>query len=438
MSGLEKLSRRDFLHRTGVASGGLVFAMTLGIPRGAAGAGASNVAPNLYVNIRDDDVVEIYCHRSEMGQGIRTSLPQVIADELEADWDRIEILQALGDAKYGDQNTDGSTSIRKHFDLLRTAGASAREMLIAAAAMEWGVPATQLVARNHAVHHEASGRSAAYGDLVASAAELDVPEDVTFKDPADYRYIGKPMDLVDGIAMTTGTGMYGTDTVLPGMLYASIERCPVYGGTVKSVDDAKALQVAGVEQVIQMPDGTSPPGYNPLGGVAVLANNTWSAEQGRKALAVEWETGLNAEYDSESYRQKLVDTSHKDGKTVMNRGDVSAAFETADRVIEADYYAPHLSHAPMEPPAAAAMMHEDGTGHGCDPARYRQGAGKGQRHPPWRRVRSQVQSGFFRGSGVAREEDGQAREGVMVTRGRYSSRLLPHGQRAVFEGRARR
>ena len=361
MNGLQKLSRREFLQRTGVASGGLVFAMTVGMPRGAAGAGAASVAPNVYVNVRDDDIVEIYCHRSEMGQGIRTSLPQVIADELEADWERIELLQALGDPKYGDQNTDGSTSIRKHFDLLRTAGASAREMLVAAAALEWGVPASELVARNHAVHHEASGRSTAFGDLVATAAELEVPEQVAFKDPADYRYIGKSMDLVDGVAMTTGTAMYGTDTALPGMLYASIERCPVYGGKVKSVDDAAALKVAGVKQVVKMPDGTSPPGYNPLGGVAVLANNSWSAEQGRKALAIDWDTGLNAEYDSESYRQQLVDTSHKDGKTVMNRGDVQGAFETAGRLVEADYYAPHLSHAPMEPPAASAMMHDDGS-----------------------------------------------------------------------------
>ena len=361
MSRLEKLSRREFLQKTGVASGGLVFAMTLGTPRGALGADAGSVAPNVYVNVRDDDVVEIYCHRSEMGQGIRTSLLQVIADELEADWDRVELLQALGDPKYGDQNTDGSTSIRKQFDVLRTAGASAREMLIAAAAMEWGVPASELVARNHAVHHEASGRSAAYGDLVASAAELEVPEDVTFKDPADYRYIGKSMDLIDGFEMTTGTAMYGTDTVLPGMLYASIERCPVFGGTAKSVDDAKALKVQGVKQVVRMPEVTSPPAYNPLGGVAVLASNSWSAEQGRKALEIEWDTGLNAEYDSESYRKQLVETSHKDGKTALNRGDVNAAFESAASVIEADYYAPHLAHAPMEPPAAAANMHEDGS-----------------------------------------------------------------------------
>ncbi len=361
MSALRKLSRREFLQKTGVASGGLVFAMTLAAPRGAVGSAAGSVAPNVYVNIRDDDIVEIYCHRSEMGQGIRTSLPQVIADELEADWGRIELLQALGDARYGDQNTDGSTSIRKQFDLLRLAGASAREMLIIAAATEWGVPAGELVARNHAVHHEASGRSAAYGDLVASAAELEVPEDVKFKDPKDYRYIGKSMDLIDGTAMTVGTALYGTDTVLPGMLYASIERCPVFGGKFKWVDDAEARKVAGVSHVIEMPEVSSPPGYRPLGGIAVLADNTWSAEQGRKALVIEWDKGLNAEYDSERYRKQLVDTSRKDGKTVLNRGDVDAAFENAARVIEADYYAPHLSHAPMEPPAATARVHEDGS-----------------------------------------------------------------------------
>ncbi len=362
MNGVEKLSRREFLKRTGVAGGGLVFAVTLGC-RGAAESGAaaaSSVAPNVYVNIRDDNIVEIYCHRSEMGQGIRTSLQQVIADELEADWDRIELRQALGDERYGDQNTDGSTSIRRQFDVLRTAGASAREMLTAAAAAAWGVPVAELAARNHAVHHEASGRSAPYGELVAAAAEMEAPEDVTFKDPADYRYIGKSMDIVDGMAMTTGSAVYGTDTVLPGMVYASIERCPVVGGTIKSLDDSAGLAVAGVEQVIRMPDATSPPLFNPLGGVAVLAGNTWSAEQGRKALKIEWDKGPNAGYESGAYRQQLVETSRKTGKTVLDRGDVNAAFESAAEVVEADYYAPHLVHAPMEPPAAAARMTGDG------------------------------------------------------------------------------
>lgn len=362
MNGVEKLSRREFLKRTGVAGGGLVFAVTLGCqPAAESGAAAaSSVAPNVYVNIRDDNIVEIYCHRSEMGQGIRTSLQQVIADELEADWDRIELRQALGDERYGDQNTDGSTSIRRQFDVLRTAGASAREMLTAAAAAAWGVPVAELAARNHAVHHEASGRSAPYGELVAAAAEMEAPEDVTFKDPADYRYIGKSMDIVDGMAMTTGSAVYGTDTVLPGMVYASIERCPVVGGTIKSLDDSAALAVAGVEQVIRMPDATSPPLFNPLGGVAVLADNTWSAEQGRKALKIEWDKGPNAGYESGAYRQQLVETSRKTGKTVLDRGDVNAAFESAAEVVEADYYAPHLVHAPMEPPAAAARMTGDG------------------------------------------------------------------------------
>ncbi len=362
MNGVEKLSRREFLKRTGVAGGGLVFAVTLGCqPAAESGAAAaSSVAPNVYVNIRDDNIVEIYCHRSEMGQGIRTSLQQVIADELEADWDRIELRQALGDERYGDQNTDGSTSIRRQFDVLRTAGASAREMLTAAAAAAWGVPVAELAARNHAVHHEASGRSAPYGELVAAAAEMEAPEDVTFKDPADYRYIGKSMDIVDGMAMTTGSAVYGTDTVLPGMVYASIERCPVVGGTIKSLDDSAALAVAGVEQVIRMPDATSPPLFNPLGGVAVLADNTWSAEQGRKALKIEWDKGPNAGYESGAYRQQLVETSRKTGKTVLDRGDVNEAFESAAEVVEADYYAPHLVHAPMEPPAAAARMTGDG------------------------------------------------------------------------------
>jgi isoquinoline 1-oxidoreductase beta subunit len=362
MNRLKKLSRRQFLKHTGVAGGGLVFAMTMGYaPTLRSGSdGAAQLAPNVYVNIRDDETVEIYCHRSEMGQGIRTSLPQVIADELEADWQHVRLLQAPGDEKYGDQNTDGSTSIRKQFDLLRTAGASAREMLIAAAASAWGVPVSECVARNHAVHHHASGRSASYGKLVAAASGLDLPENVSFKNPDDYRYIGKPMDLIDGMAMTTGQAMYGIDTALPGMLHASIARPPVVGGTIRSVDDSAALKIAGVEKVIRMPDGTSPPFYNPLGGVAVLARTTWAAQQGQAALDIQWDHGANAEYDSGPYRRQLVETSHVEGNLVLDRGDVGAAFDSAARVLEADYYVPHLSHAPMEPPAATARMKEDG------------------------------------------------------------------------------
>jgi isoquinoline 1-oxidoreductase beta subunit len=166
---IERINRRDFLQRTGLVSGGLVLALTLPAACKKMDGGESataSFAPNVYVNIRDDGVVQIYCHRSEMGQGIRTCLPQIIADEMDADWNRIEVIQALGDEKYGDQNTDGSTSIRNHFDLLRRAGVTAREMLIGAAAATWNVPSGEITTREHAAHHASSGRSADFGELV--------------------------------------------------------------------------------------------------------------------------------------------------------------------------------------------------------------------------------------------------------------------------------
>ncbi len=367
MNVIEHISRREFLKRTGQAGGGLVLALNIATGCQPANrnesAGADSVVPNVYVNIRSDGIVEIVCHRSEMGQGIRTCLPQVIADEMDADWDRIELLQGLGDEKYGSQNTDGSTSIRQQFDLLRTAGATAREMLIAAAAAGWNVPAGECSTADHAVHHAASGRSAGFGDLVAAAAELEPPKDVAFKSPADYRYIGKPIDLIDSVAMTTGRAIYGTDIALPGMLHASIERSPVFGGRVNTVDDTAAKAVRGVHDVMRLPDATSPPVYNPLGGVAILADNTWAAMQDRKALEIDWDPGANAMYDSARYRDTLAQTARQGGRVALERGDVAAAFAGAATVHEAEYFAPHLSQAPMEPPAATAIMTADG---GCE------------------------------------------------------------------------
>ncbi|MDH3533158.1 MAG: molybdopterin-dependent oxidoreductase [Gammaproteobacteria bacterium] len=371
MSSIQRVSRREFLRRTGQVGGGLILALTVTTacqPGDEAqvaerDAGTGSFAPNVYINIRDDGVVEIYCHRSEMGQGIRTCLPQIIADEMDADWDRIELIQAPGDAKYGDQNTDGSTSIRNQFDLLRTAGATAREMLIAAAAVTWGVPAAECGVREHAVWHAASGRSLGFGELVAAAADLEVPGEVSFKSRNDYRYIGKAMDTIDGFAMTTGQAKYGIDSALPGMLYASIERCPAVGGTVVSLNDAAAKAIKGVSHVLQLPDSTSPPLFNPLGGVAVLADNTWAAQQGREALEIEWDRGPNAGYDSGPYREALLATAREDGRTILERGDVDAAFAAAETVHEAEYFAPHLAQAPMEPPAATAVMTGDG---GCE------------------------------------------------------------------------
>jgi len=365
MSELKKISRRDFMKRTGQAGGGLVFALSFASACqpgeqavGPAAKASSSVAPNVFVNIRNDGIVEIYCYRSEMGQGIRTSLPQVIADELEADWDKIKVIQALGHEKYGDQNTDGSTSIRQHFDLLRNAGATAREMMIGAAASLWAVPGEECIAREHAVHHEASGQSVGYGDLVDTAIGMPQPEKASFKARQNYRYIGKPMDTIDGMAFTTGGGMYGIDTVLPNMLYASIERCPAFGGKVVSHNDVAARAVAGVADVIKMPDPTAPALFNIQGGVAVLADNTWSAEVGRTALEIEWDRGANGEYQSDIYKESLIASASAPGTPVLNRGDADVATES---VYEAVYYAPHLSQAPMEPPAAAARVNEDGT-----------------------------------------------------------------------------
>ncbi len=365
MNNVKKISRREFMKRTGQASGGLVFALSFASacqPEpgavGPAAKAASSVTPNVYVNIRKDGIVEIICHRSEMGQGIRTSLPQVIADELEADWDKVQVIQAIGHEKYGDQNTDGSTSIRKHFDLLRNAGATAREMMIAAAASTWGVPASECNAREHAVHHAASDRSAGYGELVAVAAGMPQPKTAAFKAREGYRYIGKPMDTIDGMAFTTGRAMYGIDTVVPDMLYASIERCPAFGGTVKSYDDTAARAVAGVVDVLRMPEPTAPAFFNIQGGIAVIASNTWSAAEGRKALAIEWDRGANAVYESESYKKTLIASASAPGTAVLTRGD--ADVKTAS-VHEAIYYAPHLSQAPMEPPAATARVNADGS-----------------------------------------------------------------------------
>ena len=365
MSELRKISRREFMKRTGQAGGGLVFALTFAsacepgeVAVGPAAKATASVAPNVYVNIRNDGIVEIYCHRSEMGQGIRTSLPQVIADELEANWDKVEVIQAIGHEKYGDQNTDGSTSIRNHFDLLRNAGATARDMMIAAAAEVWAVPADECVAREHAVHHDASGKSASYGDLVETASDMAQPESATFKAREDYRYIGKPMDTIDGLAFTTGRAKYGTDTVLPDMLYASIERCPAFGGTVTSFDDTAARAVVGVVDVIRMPEPTSPPLFNIQGGIAVVASNSWSATQGREALEIQWDRGVNAGHESQAYKEDLIASASAPGTAVLTRGDADAETHSQH---EAVYYTPYLAQAPMEPPAATAIVNEDGS-----------------------------------------------------------------------------
>jgi len=311
--------------------------------------------PNLFVGIQPDGTVYIVAHRSEMGTVIRTSLPLVLADELDADWKRVKIDQAIGDKRYGDQNTDGSQSVRRFFDTMRECGATARWMLIQAAAQQWNVPASECSTELHTVVHKATGRRLGYGELAASAARLALPkkEELQLKKPSEWRYIGKGMTSVDLEKLCTGKAMYGMDARLDGMVYASIEHPPVFGGKVKTLDDQEALKFAGVRQTIRIDPFKPPAAFQPLGGVAVIADNTWAAFQGRKKLKITWDNGANESYDSVEYKKELRETAHKPGKLIRSVGDSEKAFP-ANNVLEADYYVPLLAHAPMEPLVALA------------------------------------------------------------------------------------
>lgn len=312
--------------------------------------------PNVFVGIAPNGIVTIVAHRSEMGTGIRTALPMVLAEELEADWKRVKVEQALGNTKYGSQNTDGSCSIRDFVEIVREAGASARLMLERAAAAKWGVPPAEVEARNHEVVHAKSGKKLGYGELVALAAKQPVPkkEELKFKPASAYRYVGKDIPIIDQDDIVAGKGTFGMDARVPGMVYASIERSPVYGGTLKSFDDAAAKQVNGVSGTVVLDAFKPPHGFQQLGGVAVIGNSTYAAMQGRKKLKVEWNSGPNATFDSGAFKKTLQAAARAPQKVVRNVGNVDTAFAGAAKTIEAEYYVPMLSHAPMEPPVAVA------------------------------------------------------------------------------------
>jgi isoquinoline 1-oxidoreductase subunit beta len=319
-------------------------------------ADLATLHPSAFVGINPDGTVFIVAHRSEMGTVIRTSLPLVVADELDADWKRVKIDQAIGDRRYGDQNTDGSHSIRSFYDVMRLSGATARLMLIQAAAQQWGVPVSECKTDLHVVVHPATGRSLGYGELASAAAKLPVPkkEDVRLKPKAEWRYIGKGMVSCDLTDLCTGRAMYGMDAHVDGMVFASIEHPPVFGGKVKSYDTQAPLQVKGVQQTIPIDPFKPPCAFQPLGGLAVIADNTWAAFQGRKKLNVVWDNGPNDTYSSAEYKKELQSTARQPCKVVRSQGDVDAAFAKGDSVHEGDYYVPLLAHASMEPMVALA------------------------------------------------------------------------------------
>lgn len=358
------VSRREFLRAAGITGSSLILATTLsgGSTRAFALDGDNAVKPlnelNLFVSIGSDNRIHLVCHRSEMGQGIRTGITQVIADELEADWNQVDVVQGLADARYGSQNTDGSRSIRRFYNTMREMGASARMMLEQAAAKTWNVTQADVYAQQSKVFNRKTNQSLSFGELAAVAATITVPEKtaLVFKNPDDFQYIGKPVSIVDMHDVQTGNTEFGQDIHLDNMLYACIARPPAVGAAIEAVKAEAAKAVRDVVDVWQMPIAQKPFLFQALGGVAVLANNTWAAMQGREKLEVSWGKTPYDSHDSNTYMQSLQQKVLQKGKVRRSRGDAYAALENSEKTLEASYSVPYLIAAPMEPPAATAVF----------------------------------------------------------------------------------
>jgi len=363
MDDVVKMSRREFL-KTGIAGAG---ALVLGIYLPGCGQGTQSSQssepfdPNAFVTIDETGAVTIVAHRSEMGQGAKTGLTAVVAGELGADWNRVSVRQAEGDARYGSQNTDGSRSIRRFYEPMRKTGATARVMLEQAASKQWNVPVDEISTRNHNVNHDPSGRSLSFEDLVPKTSDIDVPaeEDVSLKPDEDLQYVGESLPIVDLQDIVHGEESFGADVSRENMLYAVIERSPHLEASPSSFNSEEIKSMSGVRDVIEIGEPHDPPLFHPLPGIAVVADDTWSAQKGRDALKVDWEPGPHASYDTGEFQQALEETARQPGKTVRDQGDVDSALDDANNVLESVYHVPHLAQAPMEPPCAVAEYTSD-------------------------------------------------------------------------------
>lgn len=371
---IENVSRRNVLSGM-LATSGFVLAVSVTpagareklktYPTGAEGMPHKWVAdPKVFVAIAEDGTVSIVTHRSEMGTGIRTSLPMVVADEMAADWSRVKIVQAPGDEpKYGNQDTDGSRSMRHFIQPMRQCGAAMRQMLEVAAAAKWNCDPSLCKAEAHQVVNTESGEKLGFGELAKTAMALPVPaaETLVYKSPDEFTLIGKGNEKITDLRnITTGKAIYGADVRLPGMKYAVMVRPAVLGSKVKSHDDSAVLKVPGVIAVHEL-EGVHkvPRVFGILGGIAVVANSTYAALKGREALKVEWDDGPNASYDSVAYRKAMEATAAQPGKIIRKQGDADAAFSKAKDVFSADYYASHLVQAAMEPLVCVAKVDGD-------------------------------------------------------------------------------
>lgn len=361
MKSIHDPSRRAFL-KTGVATmGGLVIGFYLpdmlsGPAAEAASATSSLFTPNAWLRIGENDEITIVVAKSEMGQGVMTSMPMLVAEELEADWGRIKVEQAAVDAAYnnptmGGMVTAGSTSVRTSYMPLRRAGAAARMMLTTAAAKKWGVSEETCRAEKGSVIHSQSGRRLSYGALAKDAATEPVPREITLKKPEEFRLLGTPVPRLDIPDKVIGRAIFGLDVKLPGMRIARVAHCPVFGGTVSGFDASRAKAIKGVTHVFQIDSG-----------VAVVADSFWTATQGLKALQVQWNEGANAHLDSAGISSRFAELAKKPGAMARNDGDAAGVLARAARKIEAVYELPYLAHAAMEPMNCTADVRRDG----CD------------------------------------------------------------------------
>ena len=345
---MRTLSRRTFLRAGAAAGGGLLVSFSLPARIDAAFAPGASPArafmPNGFIRIDPDGRVTLVMHKVEMGQGTYTSMPMLLAEELEVDLSQVRLEHAPPDDAlyaeplFGVQETGGSTSVRGNWEPLRRAGATARSLLVSAAAETWEVPPGTCRAANGAVIHGPTGRSLSYGALVDRAARLPVPGNVPLKDPKDFKLIGTPVRRLDTPGKVDGTTQFGIDVRLPGMKFAAVAACPVFGGKLTSVDDAKAKAIPGVQQVVRLEDA-----------VAVIAGDTWAAKQGLAALDIRWDEGPNANLSSADIVQQLATASQKAGAVAHQEGDVARAMAGAAQKVEAIYELPFLAHATMEP-----------------------------------------------------------------------------------------
>lgn len=355
---IENESRRRFMH--GAAALTLAVYLPASTAAGAKAANAANPAkalePNAFLRIGEDNSVTVVSKHLEMGQGSYTGLATIVAEELDADWSQVRVESAPADAKrynnllWGQaQGTGGSGAIRNSWEQLRKAGASARAMLVEAAARQWQVPAAEIAVANGVVTHQPSGRKARFGELVRAASELAPPAEVKLKDAASFKLIGQRAPRTDSVGKTTGTAVYTQDIHLPGMLTAVVAHPPRFGAKVKSFNAAKARAVKGVVNVVQIP-----------AGVAVVARDTWSAKKGRDALTVEWDESAAFKLGSEQILDKYRELAKSPGKVAASGGDAERALGAATRTLEASYDFPYLAHAAMEPMNCVIRLDKDG------------------------------------------------------------------------------